>query len=255
MGRVSCRAGRARCRALLTPAQISSLNTCQDKIVRSDVLALFDLDHTLLAIDCDEAWVEFLIEQGAVDRTKFEASNRVVAERYRRGEVGLLEFTEFYLSTLVRHPIDRLEAWREAYLRTKIIPAIPVDSRRLVARHVRDGHLCVMTTAASRFLASPIGHELGFEHVIATEAEMHDGRFTGKVSGLPNMRENKITRLDAWLADRELRLGDFRQSWFYSDSRNDIPLLSMVTNPIAVNPDPALAELAAAKRWPVLQIR
>jgi HAD superfamily hydrolase (TIGR01490 family) len=222
--------------------------------VRSEVLALFDLDRTLLAIDCDEAWVEFLIEQGAVDRTRFETGNRVVAERYQRGEVGLLEFTEFYLSTLTGHPVDRLEAWRDEYMRTKIVPAIANDARELVARHVANGHLCVMTTAASRFLAGPIGLEFGFEHVIATEPEMRDGRFTGKVSGLPNMRENKIARLDAWLAGRDLQLGDFRQSWFYSDSRNDIPLLSRVTHPVAVNPDATLAGLAAAKRWPVLQI-
>jgi HAD superfamily hydrolase (TIGR01490 family) len=222
--------------------------------VRFFVLSLFDLDHTLLTIDCDEAWVEFLIEQGAIDRTTFEAGNRVVAERYRRGEVGLLEFTEFYLSTLTGHPLDRLEAWRETWLRTKIVPAIPAASRELVASHIGKGHLCVMTTAARRFLAGPIGLEFGFEHVIATEPEMRDGRFTGKVSGLPNMRESKIARLDAWLAGRDLQLGDFRQSWFYSDSRNDIPLLSKVTDPVAVNPDATLAELAAAKRWPVLQI-
>ncbi len=222
--------------------------------VPSELLALFDLDRTLLTVDCDEEWVEFMIGQGAVDRASFDAGNRLIGERYRRGEVGLLEFTEFYLSTLVGHPVDRLEAWRDTYLRTKILPAIPADSRKLVARHFAEGHLCVMTTAASRFLAGPIGTELGFEHVIATEPEMRDGRFTGKVSGVPNMRENKIARLEAWLALRNLRLGDFRQSWFYSDSRNDIPLLSKVTHPVAVNPDPTLAELAAGKRWPVMQI-
>ncbi len=218
------------------------------------VLALFDLDHTLLTVDCDEAWVEFLIEQGVVDRATFEAGNRVIGEKYRRGEVGLLEFTEFYISTLADHPVDRLESWREAYLRAKILPAIPVDSRRLVAQHVDDGHLCVMTTAASRFLAAPIGEEFGFEHVIATEPEMRDGRFTGKVAGMPNMRDGKIERLATWLAVRKRRLEDFHQSWFYSDSRNDIPLLSKVTHPVAVNPDPTLAALAAGKRWPVLQI-
>ena len=222
--------------------------------MRSDVLALFDLDHTLLTVDCDEAWVEFLIEQGAIDRATFEEGNRLVAERYRRGEVGLLEFTEFYLSTLIGQPLDRLTAWRETYLRMKIIPAIPVASRALVARHFADGHLCVLTTAASRFLAGPIGLDLGFEHMVATEPEVRDGAFTGKVSGLPNMRENKIARLDAWLAGRALKLRDFRQSWFYSDSRNDIPLLQEVTDPVAVNPDPALAALAAEKRWPVLRI-
>jgi HAD superfamily hydrolase (TIGR01490 family) len=228
--------------------------TSPGEIVPSDVLALFDLDRTLLAVDCDEAWVEFLIEQGAIERASFEAGNRLVSERYQRGEVGLLEFTEFYLSTLTGHPVDRLEAWRETYQHTRIVPAIPAGSRKLVARHAGQGHLCVMTTAASRFLAGPIGRELGFEHVIATEPEMREGRFTGKVSGLPNMRESKIARLDAWLADRHLRLGDFRQSWFYSDSRNDIPLLSYVTHPVAVNADPVLAELAASKRWPVMQI-
>jgi HAD superfamily hydrolase (TIGR01490 family) len=221
--------------------------------VPSDVLALFDLDHTLLTVDCDEAWVEFLIELGVVERATFEAGNRLIGERYRRGEVGLLEFTEFYLSTLTGHPVDDLEAWRATYLRRIIVPAIPTESRKLVEQHVAKGDLCVMTTAASRFLAGPIGRELGFENVIATEPEMHFGRFTGKVAGVPNMRESKIVRLDAWLAERKLRFGEFRQSWFYSDSRNDIPLLSKVTHPVAVNPDPVLAELAASKRWPVLQ--
>jgi HAD superfamily hydrolase (TIGR01490 family) len=221
--------------------------------VPSDVLALFDLDHTLLTVDCDEAWVEFLIELGVVERATFEAGNRLIGERYRRGEVGLLEFTEFYLSTLTGHLVDDLEAWRANFLRTKIRPAIPAASRALIKEHAAQGHLCVMTTAASRFLAGPIGRELGFENVIATEPEMHFGRFTGKVTGVPNMRESKIVRLETWLAERGLRFGDFRQSWFYSDSRNDIPLLSKVTHPVAVNPDPVLAELAASKRWPVLQ--
>ena len=219
-----------------------------------DVLALFDLDHTLLTVDCDEAWVEFLIEHGAIERAAFEAGNLRITDRYQRGEVGLLEFTEFYLSTLVGHPVERLDAWRETYLRTKIDPAIPAESQRLVAQHAGNGHLCVMTTAASRFLAGPIGRKLGLEHVIATEPEMLEGRYTGKVSGVPNMREGKIARLDAWLEGRGQRLGDFRQSWFYSDSRNDIPLLSWVTNPVAVNPDASLAEMAADRRWPVMQI-
>jgi HAD superfamily hydrolase (TIGR01490 family) len=220
----------------------------------ADVLALFDLDRTLLAGDCDEAWIEFLIEQGTLDRASFEARNRAVVERYRSGEVGLLEYTEFYISTLQSHLPGRLEAWRDGYMRTKILPAISEAARELVGRHRAAGDFSVLTTAASRFLAEPISRELGLEHLIATEPEMRDGRYTGRVAGTPNMREGKIARLDTWLGERGRRLASFRESWFYSDSRNDIPLLSRVTNPVAVNPDATLAALAADKGWPVLRI-
>ena len=221
----------------------------------SDVLALFDLDHTLLALDSDEAWVDFLIGEGALDRAVFERGNRAIAERYRRGEVGPKEFTEFYLATLKDRDPRQLHAWRADYLARTIRPAIPAAARALVDRHRHAGDLLVLTTATSRFLTAPIANELGFEHLIATEPEMTGERYTGKVAGTPNMREGKIARLEAWLGQREQRLADFRQSWFYSDSRNDVPLLERITHPVAVNPDPTLAALARARAWPVIEIR
>lgn len=219
------------------------------------VLALFDLDHTLLSGDCDEAWIEFLIERGVLERAVFERANRDVVDRYRRGDVGVLEFTEFYLSTLPPHALPQLEAWRGEYLRQKIMPLITNAARELVGSHRQSGHLTVLSTAASRFLTGPIAEELGFEHLIATEPEMRDGRFTGRVAGTPNMREGKIVRLDEWLARRGEALENFDQSWFYSDSRNDIPLLSRVTHPVAVNADAVLAALASEKGWPMVRIR
>jgi HAD superfamily hydrolase (TIGR01490 family) len=223
--------------------------------VPADVLALFDLDHTLLTLDSDDAWVEYLIGHGVIERAGFEQRNDRIVERYRKGEVGPLEFTEFYLSTFVGHPLAQLARWRTDYLEHCILPAIPASARAVVATHYDRGDLCVLTTATNRFLSEPIAHELGFTHVIATEPQMRDGGFTGKVDGVPNMRECKIERLDAWLAGRGRGLADFRESWFYSDSLNDIPLLSRVTHPVAVNPDPVLAVLATKKRWPVIEIR
>ena len=221
----------------------------------ADVLALFDLDETLLTLDSDDAWVEYLIGHGVIERAGLQQRNDIIGERYRRGEVGLLEFTEFYLSTFVGHTLAQLATWRADYLQRCIVPAIPASARALVATHRDRGDLCVLTTATNRFLSEPIGREFGFTHVIATEPQMRDGGFTGKVDGIPNMRECKIERLDAWLAGRGCSLADFRQSWFYSDSRNDIPLLSKVTHPVAVNPDTVLAALAAEKCWPVIEIR
>ncbi len=220
----------------------------------ADVLALFDLDHTLITIDSDQAWVEYLIEQGALDREAFGRANRALGQRYSRGEVGTQEFTEFYLSTLAGRDVEQLAAWHAEYMKQKILPAIPASARTLVDKHRRAGDLLVMTTATSRFLTAAIANELGFEHLIATEAELHAGQYTGKVAGVPNMREGKVTRLEAWLAKREQRLSDFRESWFYSDSRNDIPLLSRVSHPVAVNPDAALEALAQSRGWPILAI-
>ena len=220
-----------------------------------DVLALFDLDHTLLTLDSYEAWVEFLIEEGVLDRAAFERANHELVSRYRAGEATSVEFTHFYLSTLVGREMATLDAWHARYLERKIRPAISPSARALLARHRADGHLLVMTTATGRFIVAPIARELGLEHFIATEPEMHEGGYTGKVAGTPNMREGKVTRLEAWLAERGLALERFRQSWFYSDSVNDLPLLERVTHPVAVNADPPLAALAREKGWPQIHIK
>lgn len=219
------------------------------------VLALFDLDHTLLPHDTDQQWMAFLLDHGKLDRAAFAAANLDLAARYQRGEAAALEFTEFYLSTLVPFEPGELAALHARFMAQRIVPAIPDAARALIAKHRNLGHLLVLTTATSRFLSGPVARELGFEHHIATEPEMKDGRYTGRVAGTPNMREGKIERLLEWLAARGLHLSDFRESWFYSDSNNDLPLLSHVTHPVAVDPDPVLAAHARYKGWPEIHLR
>jgi HAD superfamily hydrolase (TIGR01490 family) len=219
-----------------------------------DVLAIFDLDRTLLGHDTDEQWTDFLIATGKLDRVEYESANRELVARYQRGEAGALEFTEFYLSTLTRFAPEELQDLHEAFMRERILPSIPQAARDLIAQHRGLGHLLVLTTATSRFLTEPVARELGFEHHIATEPEMREGRFTGRVAGTPNMREGKVERLIEWLATRGLKLADFRESWFYSDSQNDLPLLSHVTHPVAVNADDMLAAHARLRGWPQIQI-
>mgnify|MGYP001090524227 FL=1 len=219
-----------------------------------DILALFDLDRTLLPHDTDEQWTAFLLEHGKLDRAAFDAANRALAARYTRGEAGALEFAEFYLSTLTALDPVELAALHDVFMRERVLPSIPVAARDLIAKHRRLGPFMVLTTATSRFMTAPVARELGFENHIATEPEMRDGRYTGRVAGTPNMREGKVERLLDWLADRGMRLSDFRESWFYSDSQNDLPLLSHVTHPVAVNADPVLAAHARHKGWPQITI-
>jgi HAD superfamily hydrolase (TIGR01490 family) len=220
----------------------------------ADILALFDLDHTLMPHDSDEQWVAFLVEQGALDAPRYDAANRDLIARYNRGEAGSVEFTEFYLSTLAAlDPVEALR-WRDKYLSRKIRPRIRQAARALVERHRTAGDRLVVTTAVFRFLADPIAAEFGIQDVIATEAEQIDGRYTGRVAGIANIREGKYERLVTWLAERGERIGDFRECWFYGDSLNDLPLFTHVTHPVVVNADPVLAAHARHMGWPELRV-
>ena len=215
-------------------------------------LALFDLDNTLLTGDSDDEWFNFLAAEGALDRDAGEAAKADIVCRYREGSVGTLEFCEYFLQLFVPHDMPRLLAWREKYIREWIVPRIPDSARKLLDSH-RDG-LVVIATATNRFITEPIAQALGVEHLIATEPEMRNGRFTGKVAGTPSFREGKATRTLEWLAARGQPLGEFAESWFYSDSINDRPLLELVTHPVAVDPDAMLLSLAKQLGWRVLTL-
>jgi HAD superfamily hydrolase (TIGR01490 family) len=221
--------------------------------VPADVLALFDLDHTLLPHDSDEQWVAFLLDRGLLDRGRYETANRELIDHFNRGEADLVEFTEFYLSTLVPFDAARLAELRRCYIEEFIRPRITERARAMVDRHRDSGDLVAITTAVFDFLAVPIAAEFGLDDVIATVAEFVDGRYTGRISGIANAREGKVERLHGWLAARGRRLADFRAVWAYCDSLNDLPLLSLASHPVAVNADPVLAAHARHRGWPIVQ--
>jgi HAD superfamily hydrolase (TIGR01490 family) len=220
--------------------------------VSTGKLALFDLDNTLLTGDSDDEWFNFLAAEGALDRAAGETEKGNIVRRYREGSVGTLEFCEFFLRLFVPHEMSALLAWRERYIRDWIVPRIPDSARALLDSH-RDG-IVVIATATNRFITEPIARALDVEHLIATEPEMRAGRFTGRVNGTPSFREGKATRVVEWLAARGHALADFSESWFYSDSINDRPLLERVTHPVAVDPDAKLETLARGRGWPVLRL-
>ncbi|MFY9512393.1 MAG: HAD family hydrolase [Rubrivivax sp.] len=219
-------------------------------------LALFDLDHTLLSGDSDVLWCQFLMAEAVLERTAFEARNADMETRYRAGQVSAAEFSAFYVATLAGRSATAWAPLRERYLQREILPRIPAAARALVARHRQAGDLCVMTTATNRFLTEPTARHLGFEHLIATECELGAGGvFTGHPTGVLNMRDGKVTRLQAWLAARGETLDGFGDSIAYSDSINDLPLLSAVRHAVAVDPDARLAAEAASRGWPLLHLR
>ena len=218
-------------------------------------LALFDLDNTLLTGDSDFEWGQFLVERGVVEREAYEAQNRAYYEQYVAGTLDIHEYLGFALRPLADHSAEELERWHGEFMRTHVLRMITPAARALVRRHLQAAELCAIITATNSFVTAPIAREFGIEHLIATEPERRDGRFTGRVAGTPCFRGGKLERLDAWLAGLGRRLADFEASTCYSDSHNDLPLLERVTRPVAVDPDETLAREAERRGWERISLR
>ncbi|MET0217678.1 MAG: HAD-IB family phosphatase, partial [Burkholderiales bacterium] len=159
----------------------------------------------------------------------------------------------FQLKPLSRHPRAVLDEWHREFMRRKILPIIGDPARDLVRSYAQD--LRVIITATNSFVTAPIARELGVAYLIATVPDEIDGEFTGRVAGTPCFREGKVERLREWLQERGQPLESFEESWFYSDSLNDLPLLCLVTRPVAVDPDDTLRRHARERGWPVISLR
>jgi len=214
-------------------------------------LALFDLDYTLLSGDSDHAWGHFLAEQAMVDPKRFiERSDHYLAE-YDAGRLDIHEFLDFQLAPLVAAPYETLVALRGRFIEERILPLVTDPARELVESHRASGHTLAIITATNNFITRPIAGLFGIEHLIATELEFVDGSFTGRIVGAPCFRHGKIEKLRDWLEARDEELAG---SWFYSDSRNDLPLLELVDHPVAVNPDSVLESEARRRGWPIRKL-
>ncbi|MCP4125512.1 MAG: HAD family hydrolase [Gammaproteobacteria bacterium] len=215
-------------------------------------LAIFDLDNTLLAGDSDHLWGTFLVEQELVDGDHYERENDRFYREYDEGALDIFEFLRFSLKPLSENNPDLLHELRERFLMEKIDPIILDAGRDLVEKHKRQGDTALIITATNSFVTAPIARRLGIEHLIATEPEIIDGRYTGNVAGEPSYQHGKVERLATWLQEHNQTLDG---SSFYSDSHNDIPLLEQVDNPVAVDPDDILASHATTHGWPIISLR
>ena len=215
-------------------------------------IALFDLDNTLIAGDSDFLWGCFLVEQGIVDGAVYERENQRFYDQYKVGELDIHEFLDFQLRPLAEHDMETLRSWRSQYIEEKVTPILLQKAHDLISKHREQGDTLVVITATNRFITEPIADLYGIRNLLATEPEIVAGRYTGSVTGIPCFQGGKVTQLSDWLDDNGHSLDD---SWFYSDSHNDLPLLNKVTHPVAVDPDEILERHASDHRWQTISLR
>jgi len=212
-------------------------------------LALFDLDNTLLNGDSDYSWGLFLAEIGAVDAEQQNKKQDEFYQQYLNGTLDILEFLRFQFLPLKQNNLQQLYKWREEYIETIIKPMIASGKPELIEKHRDNNDKLVIITATNDFITSPIADLFGVDTLIATNAEFVDGQYTGNVENTPCFQEGKVTRLKQWLEQNEYSI---KGSWFYSDSINDLPLLNLVDNPVAVTPDDRLRAHAQEFHWPII---
>lgn len=221
-------------------------------------LAIFDLDHTLIATDSDHSWGEFMVEQGLVDASVYKAENDRFYADYERGELDIQAYNEFSLEPLTRFTMDELAEFHAQFSREKIDPAMLSKAKALLAKHRANGDFLLIITSTNRFITQPIAESLGVDALLATEAEVVENRYTGRMIGTPCFQEGKITRLAKWLkedAKAQGFNGDGSDTYFYSDSINDLPLLKQAKHPVAVDPDESLRTAAESHGWPIMSLR
>lgn len=215
-------------------------------------LAIFDLDNTLLAGDSDYLWGQYLVEKALVDPVIYEQENQRFYDEYKAGTLDIYEFLEFSLAPLSQHSIAELTQWHNEFMQEKINSIWLPEAEKLLARHRQNNDFLLIITATNYFVTAPIAEKLGVDDIIATMPELKDNAYTGKVAGTPCFQDGKVERLSEWLKNSDYSL---ENSYFYSDSMNDLPLLLQVTHPVAVDPDDKLKSYAIEHHWPVISLR
>lgn len=215
-------------------------------------LAIFDLDGTLLNGDSDYTWGQFLVEKGLVDTQVYNEANDKFFKQYQSATLDIYEYLAFSLAPLTQFSKAELTALHQTFMQEKIHPMMQKKASELLKHHKDQGHFLLMITATNQFVTGPIGDALGMDHIIAPVPEIVNDQYTGKIVGIPSFQEGKVTRLNDWLAETGHSM---EGSYFYSDSRNDLPLLELVAYPIVVDGDETLTNIAQDRGWQHISLR
>jgi len=218
-------------------------------------LTLFDLDGTLIEGDSDHAFGGFMVDTGWADGEAWRTRNDGFYADYVAGRLDLDAYIEFTTGAWRKRPLAEALALRERFMREVMAQHLREPARALVRKHQDAGDLVAIVTATNEFVTTPLAEAFGVEHLIAVRLERDAlGAYTGRIEGTPSFQAGKIARVHDWLSSLGRQWQEFERVTFYSDSINDLPLLELASHPVATNPAPSLAAIAAERGWPQLNL-
>ena len=215
-------------------------------------LAIFDLDNTILNGDSDYSWINFLIEKRLVDKDEYERKNKYFYNQYYQGKLNYDEWAEFALTTIKGKKPEEIEDILSKFLNEIIEPMINIYALKLLHDHTHNNDIMLLASATNSVIVEPIAKRLGFKNIVSTEVEIIDEIYTGKVLGIPALSEGKLIKVKEWMLQNSIE--SFDNTSFYSDSINDLPLLAVVSKPVAVNPDDMLREECRKRSWEIIDL-
>ena len=213
----------------------------------SRVAAFFDLDRTLVACNTGRLFLRDLRRRGEIS-----------VGRALRAAIWLAKyhFSLIDLDSMAQKIMHGLRGWSEREFEERclrlveddVLPLLLPAALRKIEEHRKDGHLLAILSMSPTYMTRPIAKVLGIDEVIATQLEVHEGRFTGRLVEPACFGAGKVHWAEAL---GRARCVDLDKSWFYTDSYSDLPMLERVGHRVVVNPDPRLRRAARRRGWVV----
>ena len=216
-------------------------------------IVLFDLDNTLIKGDSDHEWGNFLVENNYVDQKIYKEKNNNFFEQYKNGTLCPKEFALFSYEPLTKYSYEKLLGIREKFFEEKIIPLVLPKALKLVNYHKNNNDILAIVTATNSFISRITADFFNIKHLLASEPEFVNNRFTGNMLGEPCFKDGKVTKVQEWM--KVNKLSEFKEIYFYTDSHNDIKLMEFCTRPIAVDPDEILKKTSIDNKWEIISLR
>lgn len=218
--------------------------------MQQKTLAIFDLDHTLIAADSSQLWFEHMLHLGWAN-AELKAQHQQLMLAYEQRSLDMQAYLQLSLAPLRGRVVAEVEAQVQALLEKQLLALLYPGVFELLAQHREQGHVLLLLSASEDFLVEPWQGILNLDDAIGVETQRRQGRFTGEAGARISYGDGKIQALQAWLAQQPWHMAD---SYFYSDSHNDLPLLQWVGHPRPTHANPLLAAEAAHQGWPMLAL-